>query len=97
MARSRQVGIGSLAIGAALLAFPRLGRVADLDAREARLIALGDLAGRPGADLGVATPPLLFARAAANVGIAALLLRRRSPVAGRSPSGSAPRPPLTCG
>lgn len=77
--RSRQVGIGSLAIGAALLAFPRIGRVADLDARDARLIALGDLAVGPGLIWGRPRRPWLFARAAANVGIAALLLRRRSP------------------
>lgn len=78
--RSRQVGIGSLAIGAALLAFPRIGRVADLDAREARLIALGDLVVGPGLIWGRPRRPWLLARGAANVGIAALLLRRRSSV-----------------
>jgi deazaflavin-dependent oxidoreductase (nitroreductase family) len=78
MARSRQVGIGSLAIGAALLAFPRIGRVADLDARDARLIALADLAVGPGLIWGRPRRPWVFARAGANLGIAALLLRRRT-------------------
>jgi deazaflavin-dependent oxidoreductase (nitroreductase family) len=78
MARSRQVGIGSLAIGAALLASPRIGRVADLGPRDARLIALADLAVGPGLIWGRSRRPWLFARAGVNVGIAALLLRRRS-------------------
>jgi F420H(2)-dependent quinone reductase len=76
--RSRQVGIGSLAIGAVLLAFPRLGRVANLDARDTRLVALADLAVGPGLVWGWPRRPWLFARAGANLGIAALLLRRRS-------------------
>jgi F420H(2)-dependent quinone reductase len=80
MQRSRQVGIGSLAIGATLLLRPQVGRLADLDAREARLIALGDLAVCPGLIWGRPRRPWLFARGGVNLGIAALLLRRRSPV-----------------
>jgi deazaflavin-dependent oxidoreductase (nitroreductase family) len=78
MTRSRQVGIGSLAIGAALLASPRIGRVAALSPRDARLIALGDLAVGPGLIWGQPRRPWLLARAGVNLGIAALLLRRRS-------------------
>jgi deazaflavin-dependent oxidoreductase (nitroreductase family) len=78
MRRSRQVGIGSLAIGVALLLWPRIGRVADLDARETRLIALGDLAVGPGLIWGRPRRPWLFARGGVNLGIAALLLRRGS-------------------
>jgi deazaflavin-dependent oxidoreductase (nitroreductase family) len=77
MQRSRQVGIGSLAIGVVLL-WPRIGRVADLDARETRLIALGDLAVGPGLIWGRPRRPWLFARGGVNLGIAALLLRRGS-------------------
>jgi deazaflavin-dependent oxidoreductase (nitroreductase family) len=80
MGRSRQVGIGSLAIGAVLLAFPRLGRIFGLDVRHARLVALADLAVGPGLVWGRPRRPWLFARAGANLGIAALLLRRRSRV-----------------
>jgi F420H(2)-dependent quinone reductase len=80
MQRSRQVGIGSLAIGVALLLWPRIGRVADLDARETCLIALGDLAVGPGLIWGRPRRPWLFARGAVNLGIAGRLLRRRSPV-----------------
>jgi deazaflavin-dependent oxidoreductase (nitroreductase family) len=80
MERSRQVGIGSLAIGAVLLAFPRIGRVAGLGARDTRLVALADLAVGPGLVWGRPRRPWLFARAGANLGIAALLLRRRSRV-----------------
>jgi deazaflavin-dependent oxidoreductase (nitroreductase family) len=84
MRRSRQVGIGSLAIGAAMLLFPRrIGRVADLTVGDARLIGLGDLAVGPGLIWGRSRRPWLLARAAANLGIAALLLRRGSP-AGRA-------------
>jgi F420H(2)-dependent quinone reductase len=78
MRQSRQVGIGSIAIGVTLLARPGVGRVAGLDEREARLIALADLAVGPGLVWGRSRRPWLFARGAANVGIAALLLRRRT-------------------
>lgn len=78
MGRSRQVGVGSLAIGAALMVFPRLGRIAALDARDTRLVALADIAVGPGLVWGRPRRPWLFARAGANVGIAALLMRRRS-------------------
>jgi deazaflavin-dependent oxidoreductase (nitroreductase family) len=80
MRRSRQVGIGSLAIGAALLLRPSLGRVAGLGKRDARLIALGDLAVGPGLTWGRPRRPWLFARGAVNACIAAQLLRRRTPV-----------------
>ena len=80
MRRSRQVGIGSLAIGAVLLLWPRAGRISGLDARDARLVALADLAVGPGLVWGRLRRPWLFARAGANLGIAALLLRRRSRV-----------------
>ncbi len=80
MRRSRQVGFGSLAIGAVLLLRPRLGRIAGLEARDTRLVALADLAVGPGLAWGQPRRPWLFARAGANLGIAALLLRRRSPV-----------------
>lgn len=73
------MGIGSLAIGAALLLRPRIGRLAGLDARETRLIALGDLAVGPGLIWGRPRRPWLFARGGVNLAIAALLLRRRSP------------------
>jgi deazaflavin-dependent oxidoreductase (nitroreductase family) len=77
--RSRQVGIGSLAIGVAMMLFPRrIGRVANLDARDARLIALADLVVGPGLIWGRPRRPWLLARAGSNLGIAALLLRRRS-------------------
>jgi deazaflavin-dependent oxidoreductase (nitroreductase family) len=78
LGRSRQVGVLTFAIGAVLLRWPRLGRVADLEARDSRLIALLDLAVAPGLIWGRPRRPWLFARAAANVGIAAILLRRRS-------------------
>jgi len=78
--RTRQVGFGSLAIGAALLLWPeRLGRLADLDAGEARLVALGDLAVVPGLLWGRPRRPWMIARGAVNVGIVGILLRRRSP------------------
>jgi deazaflavin-dependent oxidoreductase (nitroreductase family) len=80
MRRSRQVGIGSLAIGAALLWRPRIGRLAGLDERDTRLVALADLGVGPGLVWGRPRRPWLFARAGANLGIAALLLRRRSRV-----------------
>jgi deazaflavin-dependent oxidoreductase (nitroreductase family) len=80
MGRSRQVGIGSLAIGAVLLAFPRVGRIAGLEARDTRLVALADLAVGPGLVWGRPRRPWLFARGGANFGIAALLLCRRSRV-----------------
>jgi deazaflavin-dependent oxidoreductase (nitroreductase family) len=77
--KSRQVGIGSLAIGSALLLWPeRLGRLADLGAREARLVALGDLAVVPGLVWGRPRRPWMLARGGVNLGIATLLLRRRS-------------------
>lgn len=77
--RSRQVGIGSLAIGVAMLLFPRpIGRRADLTARDVRLIALGDLAVGPGLIWGRPRRPWLFARAVVNLAIAGLLLRRGS-------------------
>jgi deazaflavin-dependent oxidoreductase (nitroreductase family) len=77
--RSRQVGVGSLAIGVAMALWPRrIGRVAALEARDARLIALGDLVVGPGLIWGRPRRPWLLARAATNVGIAAVLLRRRS-------------------
>ena len=78
--RSRQVGFLTFGIGAALMARPRLARVADLDARDTRLIALLDLAVAPGLIWGQPRRPWMFARAGANVGIAAILLRRRSRV-----------------
>lgn len=78
--RSRQVGILTLGIGAALMARPRLARVADLDSRDTRLIALLDLAVAPGLIWGRPRRPWMFARVGANLGIAALLLRRRSRV-----------------
>jgi deazaflavin-dependent oxidoreductase (nitroreductase family) len=79
MQRSRQVGIGSLAIGVALLLWPRrIGRLAGLGVGETRLIAFGDLAAGPGLIWGRPRRPWLFARAAANLGIVGLLLRRRS-------------------
>lgn len=74
------MGIGSLAIGAALLLRPRIGRLAGLDERDTRLVALADLAVGPGLTWGRPRRPWLFARAGANLGIAALLLRRRSRV-----------------
>ncbi len=74
------MGIGSLAIGAALLAFPRIGRITGLGARDARLVGIADLAVGPGLVWGRPRRPWLLARAGANLGIAALLLRRRSPV-----------------
>jgi deazaflavin-dependent oxidoreductase (nitroreductase family) len=80
MRRSRQVGVGSLAIGAVLLAFPRIARIAGLDVRNTRLVALADLAVGPGLVWGRPRRPWLFARAGTNLGIAALLLRRRSRV-----------------
>jgi deazaflavin-dependent oxidoreductase (nitroreductase family) len=73
--RSRLVGIGSLAVGAALLVRPWLVRPLGIGAGEARLIALGDLAVGPGLTWGRPRRPWLFARAGVNVGIAALLLR----------------------
>lgn len=78
--QSRQVGGLTLGIGAALLGRPRLGRVAGLDSRDTRLVALADLAVAPGLIWGRPRRPWIFARAGANVGIAALLLRRRSRV-----------------
>jgi F420H(2)-dependent quinone reductase len=78
--RSRQVGIGSLTIGVALLVWPeRLGRLADLDARKARLIAYGDIAVAPGLIWGRSRRPWMLARGGVNLGIAALLLRQRAP------------------
>lgn len=74
------MGIGSLAIGAALLLRPRIGRLAGLDERDTRLVALADLAVGPGLIWGRPRRPWLFARAGANLGIVALLLRRRSRV-----------------
>lgn len=77
--RSRQAGIGSLAIGLALLAWPkRLGRLVHLDASEARLAALGDLAVVPGLIWGRPRRPWMLWRAAVNLGILALLRRHRS-------------------
>jgi deazaflavin-dependent oxidoreductase (nitroreductase family) len=78
MQRSRQVGIGSLAIGAVLSCRPRLGQLAGLGARETRLVALADLAVGPGLIWGRPRRPWLYARGAVNVGIAGLLLRERS-------------------
>jgi deazaflavin-dependent oxidoreductase (nitroreductase family) len=80
MKRSRQVGIGSAAIGAALLLWPeRLGRLADLDGREARLVALGDLAVVPGLVWGRPRWPWTVARGGVNLAIVGLLIRHRSP------------------
>jgi deazaflavin-dependent oxidoreductase (nitroreductase family) len=78
--RGRQVGIGSIAIGAVLLRWPRIGRPAGLDARETRLVALGDLAVGPGLIWGRPQRPWVFARGGVNLGIVVLLLRRRSRV-----------------
>jgi deazaflavin-dependent oxidoreductase (nitroreductase family) len=80
LGRSRQVGILTFAIGSVLLRRPRLGRVAGLNARDTRAIALLDLVVAPGLIWGRPRRPWLFARAGANVGIAAILLRRRSRV-----------------
>jgi deazaflavin-dependent oxidoreductase (nitroreductase family) len=78
--RSRQVGIGSLAIGTALLLWPqRLGLVAGLDSGETRLAALGDLAVVPGLVWGRPRWPWMLARGGVNLGIVSLLLRHRSP------------------
>jgi deazaflavin-dependent oxidoreductase (nitroreductase family) len=78
--RSRQVGIGSLAIGAALLLWPeRLGRLAGLDSRETRLAAIGDIAVGPGLVWGRPRWPWMVARGGVNLGIVGLLLRHRSP------------------
>jgi F420H(2)-dependent quinone reductase len=77
--RVRQVGIGSVAIGAALLAARRpVEGFAGLDSRDLRAIALADLAVGPGLIWGRPRRPWLFARGAANLGIGALLLRRGS-------------------
>jgi len=70
----------TLAIGAVLMRRPRLGGIVDLDSRDTRVIALLDLAVAPGLIWGRPRRPWLFARAGANVGIAAILLRRRSRV-----------------
>ncbi|HEX4305464.1 MAG TPA: nitroreductase/quinone reductase family protein [Solirubrobacterales bacterium] len=79
--QSRLVGIGSLAIGAAMFLWPRrMGRPSGLEPRDARLVALGDLAVGPGLIWGRPRRPWLFARAAVNVGIGGLLLRRGSPL-----------------
>jgi deazaflavin-dependent oxidoreductase (nitroreductase family) len=80
MRRSRQVGILTAAIGAGLARWPRLGRVAGLDSRDTRLVGLLDLAVAPGLVWGRPRRPWVLARAGANVGIAAVLLRRRSRV-----------------
>jgi deazaflavin-dependent oxidoreductase (nitroreductase family) len=80
LGRSRQVGVLTLAIGGVLIGRPRLGGVADLDERETRLVALIDLAVAPGLIWGRPRRPWVFARVGANVAIAAMLLRRRSPV-----------------
>jgi F420H(2)-dependent quinone reductase len=78
--RSAQVGIGSLAIGVALLLWPeRLGRLVDLDAREARLVALGDLAVVPGLVRGGPRRRWMLVRGGVNLGIVGLLLRKHSP------------------
>jgi deazaflavin-dependent oxidoreductase (nitroreductase family) len=72
------VGFGSLAIGASLLYRPkRLASLADLDVREARLVAVADLAVVPGLVFGRPRRPWMLARAAVNLGIVGLLLRRR--------------------
>src|ERR1700744_5638112 len=78
MRRGRQVGIGSIAIGAVLLRWPRIGRLGGLDARATRLVALGDLAVGPGLIWGRPRRPWLFARGGGTVGLPALLLRRRT-------------------
>lgn len=80
MRASRRVGIGSVAIGILLLCRPRIGRIADLEAGETRLIALADLAVGPGLIWGRPRRPWLLARGGVNLGIAALLLRRRARV-----------------
>jgi deazaflavin-dependent oxidoreductase (nitroreductase family) len=79
--QSRAVGIGSLAIGVAMFLWPgRMGRPSGLGPRDARLVALGDLAVGPGLIWGRPRRPWLFARGAVNVGIGGLLLRRGSPL-----------------
>lgn len=79
--QSRQVGIGSLAIGVAMILWPRrMGRPSGLEPRDARLVGLGDLAVGPGLIWGRPRRPWLFARGAVNVGIVGLLLRRGSPL-----------------
>jgi F420H(2)-dependent quinone reductase len=77
-ARSRQVGIGSIAIGAALLLRPGIGKVTGLRARDARAIGLADVAVGPGLIAARSRRPWVLARAGANVAIAAVLLRRGS-------------------
>ena len=73
------MGIGSLAIGAAMLLWPRrIGRPVNLEPGDVRLIAALDLAVGPGLIWGRPRRPWLFARAGANLIIATVLLRRRS-------------------
>ena len=74
--RSRQVGFGSIAIGLALMVRPGIAKAAGLGERDTQVIALADLAVGPGLVLGRPRRPWVLARAAANVGIAAVLLRR---------------------
>jgi len=85
--RSRQAGIASLATGVVLWLWPRLGRSVGLGRRDARLIALGDLVVGPGLIWGRPRRPWLFARGGVNLGIAALLLRRRSRAGGAIAAG----------
>jgi deazaflavin-dependent oxidoreductase (nitroreductase family) len=78
--RSRAVGAGSTAIGAALLLWPRpLGRLGDLGAAETRLVALADLAVGSGLLYGRSPGSWMLARAGTNIGIAAVLLRQGTP------------------
>jgi deazaflavin-dependent oxidoreductase (nitroreductase family) len=77
--RSREVGMGSIAIGVVLMLRPGIAKVAGLGAPDARVVALADLA--VGTGLIAGRPrrrPWVLARAGANVGIAAVLMRRGS-------------------
>jgi F420H(2)-dependent quinone reductase len=73
------VGVGSVAIGAALLLRPRLGSLADLETSETRLVALADLTVGSGLIYGRSPASWMLARGAANLGIVGLLTRHRSP------------------
>src|SRR6202012_2507439 len=60
----------------ALMVRPGIAKAAALGERDTREIALADLAVGSGLLVGLSRRPWVLARAAANVGIAAVLLRR---------------------